>query len=87
MRVGTVVRLLLASLVVGLVLRWLELQPGDLIERARAALTAAFEFARQVLGQLVDSGGDLVGYTLLGAIIVVPVWLLSHLWKALRRRG
>lgn len=87
MSFGTLLRLLFASLVVGLVLAWLDVEPGSLLARARAAFLQAIELVRGLLGSLIDSGGDLVGYVLMGAVIVIPVWLLSLLWRAFRRRS
>lgn len=84
---GTLFRLLLASLVVGLVLTWLDVEPGDLVARARAAFDWALAAIRGVTGDLVGSAGDLVGYVLVGAVVVVPIWIVSRLVKALRRRG
>jgi hypothetical protein len=87
LRFGTLLRLLLASLVVGLVLTWLDIEPTDLIARARAAFAWGVAELRALSGDLVGSAGDLVGYVLVGAVVVVPIWLLSLLVKALRRRG
>jgi hypothetical protein len=86
-RFGTLLRLLLASLVVGLVLAWLEIEPNELVARGRATLAWALAEIRALTGGLVDSAGDVVGYVLLGAVVVVPVWLVSLLVKVLRRRG
>ncbi len=87
MRLGTLLRLLLASLIVGLVLTWLDVEPNDLVDRARGAVAWGLAQARAVTGDLVDSAGDVVGYVLVGAVVVVPIWLAGVLWKALRRRG
>ena len=87
MRFGTLLKLLLASLVVGFVLTWLDVEPTDLVARTREALLWAFAHARAVTDDLVDSAGDVVGYVLVGAVVVVPIWLLSLLIRALRRRS
>ena len=87
MRFGTLLKLLLASLVVGLVLTWLDVEPTDLVARSRAALVWAFAQIRAVTDDLVGSAGDVVGYVLVGAVVVVPIWLLSVAWKAFRRRS
>ncbi len=87
MSFGTLLRLLFASLVVGLVLAWLDLTPDNLLERITAALVWATDMVRALLGDLVDSGSDLIGYVLMGAVVVIPIWLLSQLWRALRRKG
>ena len=76
---GTVVKLLLASLAVGFALTMLDLTPQDLllqvIERARGA----FDWAAGHLGGAVS-------YALVGAVIVVPIWLLVSLAKAFKNR-
>jgi len=87
LRLATLVKLLLASFVVGLVLTWLDLEPTDVVARAREGLNYGWAQLRALTGKLVDSAGDLVGYVLVGAVIVVPVWAVSLLWRALRRRG
>ena len=70
--VRVAVRLLLLSLVVGWVLRWLDLSPAEL-----------FSWASDRAHEVVDLGFDAVtrfGDTiLLGAVVVVPVFLLSRL--------
>lgn len=83
---GTLLRLLLASLVVGVVVTWLDVEPTELVARGRAAAAWAYTQLRALTGDLVHSVGDVVGYVLVGAVIVVPVWLLSLVVKALRRR-
>lgn len=78
--IATVLKLLLASLAIGLVLAALNVT------------TSKEVFAR--LGELVryatDTGGDLAvwafDYILLGALVVVPVWVVMVLFRRLRRR-
>lgn len=76
---GTVVKLLLASLAVGLVLSALNITSKEVFDRIG-------ELARYA----VDTGGDLVawafGYIVLGAAVVVPIWLVIALFRRLRRR-
>ena len=77
---GTVIKLLLASLVVGMALAWLELSPRELLS-----------WAQQQLAEIVGNASDYVqwavSYVLLGAVIVVPIWLLSYFWRAARSKG
>lgn len=76
---ATTVKLLLASLAVGLVLSALDITPNEVFDRV----------ARMV-GYAVENAGDLAGwafgYIILGAIVVVPVWLLIALFQRFRRR-
>jgi hypothetical protein len=70
-------------LIVGIVIDVSGVNPSLIIARLRSA----FEYVRTLSGDRVDSAGDLVGYVLVGAVVVVPIWLLSLLVKALRRRS
>ena len=72
-------RLILTSILVGVILHALGLDPTDLLESAR----------RFVLG-IWDMGFDAVRwlwrYLLLGASIVVPIWLIVRLSRMARGR-
>jgi hypothetical protein len=83
---GTLLRLLIACLVVGVILAWLDLRPPELAARL---VGGAEDLGRLLMGlvdRLFDSAGDIVGYVLLGAVVVIPVWLASLLLQAIRRR-
>lgn len=73
----TALKLALLSLAVGLVLAALGLTPGELLDRAMALASGLWELASGALGWAGS-------YMLLGALVVVPVWLASALWKRLR---
>ncbi|MCB2055302.1 MAG: hypothetical protein KDE35_13795 [Geminicoccaceae bacterium] len=73
--VSTVVKLLLASLVVGMALAWLDMDPMDLLSWVRDNL-------QDVFGNAADWVQWSVKYVLLGAVIVVPVWLVLYLLRA-----
>lgn len=69
--VGVIVRLVLISIVVGVALSALGLTPGELLRR--------IDF---LLQRLYDMGfrwvETLFGYFVIGAVIVVPVWLIAR---------
>jgi hypothetical protein len=76
--ISTVVRLVVLSIVVGIVLSALDIRPDNilfhitrLIERVYNLGFGAIEWA--------------IRYFLLGALIVVPIWLLSRLFSGRRR--
>lgn len=75
---GTVVKLLIASLVVGMVLAYFNITPQEILAYARAQVGDAINNAGSFAGWAVS-------YILLGAVIVVPLWLIHYLWKSLRR--
>lgn len=75
---GTVLRILLASLVVGMAMAWFEVSPRDLLRYVTGLANHVIDNAQAWVGWAVS-------YVLLGAVIVVPIWLLSYLFKYLRR--
>ncbi|MEO1091003.1 MAG: hypothetical protein AAFX81_10245 [Pseudomonadota bacterium] len=78
----TIARLLVLSFLVGLVLAWLGLTPGQMVARV-------LDFGRAIwmtVVGLIDQPADIVRLILLGAVVVVPLWLLGAVWQALRRR-
>ena len=78
--VGTVIKLALASLLVGWLLSVLGITPQDLAARFSGLATGLWDKARDFLGW---AGA----YMLLGALVVVPVWLALYLWRRLRARS
>jgi hypothetical protein len=69
---GTVVKLLIASLLVGLAMRLLGVTPRSLIANFGATVERTFDALAGFAGWAVD-------YVLLGAVIVVPIWLVVFL--------
>ena len=86
MRLWTAVKLLIACFAVGLLLAWIDRSPTGVLERAWTSLVAATNTLVRQAQHLVGSGGDVVGYVLTGAVVVIPLWLLFLLLGALRRR-
>lgn len=76
--ITTILKLLVLSLLVGLVLHWLGLTPLDLIESLGEKARQFFDWLRGFLGWAVD-------YVLVGAMVVVPIWLIMVLVRRFRR--
>lgn len=76
---AVLVRLAVLSIVVGIVLAALGLEPFDV-----------FKGIRTLLDRLYDMGFGAVekafGYLLTGAVIVVPIWLIGRLFAAGRNK-
>jgi Domain of unknown function (DUF6460) len=72
-------RLVLVSILVGVILSALGLDPFDIVDSIR-----------RLIGTLWDMGFDAVRYVwryfLLGAVIVIPIWLIIRLINAPRGR-
>jgi hypothetical protein len=77
---GTVIRLVLISIAVGIVFSALGITPFNIVERLE-----------QIVRRITDLGFDAVrwafNYFLLGAIIVIPVWLVLRLVRGRREPG
>lgn len=69
---GVVIRLVVISIVVGIVMSALGLTPGELFRRIDFLLQRIYDMGFR----WVES---LLGYFLIGAVIVVPVWLVARL--------
>ncbi|MEL0113197.1 MAG: DUF6460 domain-containing protein [Rickettsiales bacterium] len=75
----TIVKLVLACLLVGLVLSTLNIDPRNLLQSGQDAIE-----------WLIEVGGEFfawaVTYILIGAVVVIPVWAILYLLKAARKR-
>jgi hypothetical protein len=76
--IGVIVRLIILSTIVGVVLALLGLSPFELLDSVRVAILRIYHMG-------FDAFGWLFRYFLLGAVIVVPLWLISRFWSALTR--
>lgn len=74
---GTLLKLLIASLVVGFILSALGITPAGIVARLGGTLEGALDSVASLLSGTIE-------YILLGGILVVPVWLVVLL---LRSRG
>jgi ABC-type arginine/histidine transport system permease subunit len=78
--VGTVVKLLIASLIVGLVMAFLDVTPLGLIRNLGENFEKMFSAA-------VSAASWAITYIVMGAVIVVPIWLIFRVLGAKSRRG
>jgi len=76
--VGTVVKLIILSLIVGLLLAWFEVTPQDLVRDV-------FGNIDEIVQWSVDVFGSAASYILLGAVIVVPIWAILYLLRWLKQ--
>ena len=78
--VRTVIKLLIASLIVGLVMAMIDVTPLGLIQNLGENVEKMFNAA-------VDAVSWGIGYVLMGAIVVVPIWLIFRLLGAKSKRS
>ena len=74
---SVLVRLVFLSLLVGAFLAFLDITPMQLIDRVLGGL-------RSVFGLSFEAVRDIGRWILYGAMIVVPIWLLTRLFRAAR---
>ena len=72
---GTLVKLAVISIAVGLVLAWLNLTPWDVLDNLRHSIGHLFSRG-------FSMAHDLLGYLLVGAVIVIPIWIVLRLVKS-----
>lgn len=77
--VSTIIKLAVASVVVGFVMSYLDLTPRQAFEGMGEAAVEVFE-----MGSSVFEWG--FSYLLLGAAVVIPIWLIAMGWKMLRNK-
>ena len=71
---GTVIRLVLLSIVVGIVFSALGITPFNIVERIELLV-------RRIADLGFDAFRSAFNYFLLGAIVVVPIWLVMRLLR------
>jgi hypothetical protein len=74
---GVIVRLVILSIVVGIVLSALGITPQNFFFQINILLRRIYDLGFSA----IDS---VIGYLILGAMVVVPIWFVSRLLKASR---
>lgn len=76
--IGIAIRLVLLSIVVGVVLSALGIRPEELIYHIEILIRRLYEYGFGWVEWLFR-------YFLVGAVVVIPIWLITRLVGALRR--
>jgi hypothetical protein len=76
---STIVKLVVACFLVGLMLVWFDLKPQDV-------LIQGWRLVKSLVEWLMENLGSAMSYILLGAVVVLPVWLVFYLLRAVRGR-
>jgi hypothetical protein len=76
---STIVKLVVACFLVGLMLVWFDLKPQDV-------LIQGWHWVKSLVEWLMENLGSAMSYILLGAVVVLPVWLVFYLLRAVRGR-
>lgn len=79
--VSTIVKIAIASLLVGFALSFFGITPQSVLEGLGETVQDLFEVALSFLRWAMK-------YILIGAVVVIPIWLVFFLWRVARgRRG
>jgi hypothetical protein len=77
---GVVIRLVVLSIVVGIVLSALGITPDNFFWQIRTLFQRVYDLGFGAIESALE-------YLLLGAMVVVPIWLISRVLKTARRRN
>lgn len=72
--IGVLIRLVILSVIVGVILAALGLEPFDVINGVR-------RLAERIYDMGYDAFAKGFSYFLTGALLVVPIWLIARLFK------
>jgi hypothetical protein len=75
--VGVLVRLIILSIVVGIVLSALGITPDNFFYQINVLLRRIYDLGFGAIESVL-------GYLILGAMVVVPIWFISRLIKSTR---
>lgn len=79
--IATIIKIAIASLLVGFALSFLGITPQSVLQALGGTAQDLFEVALSFLRWAMK-------YVLIGAVVVVPIWLVFFLWRLARgRRG
>jgi uncharacterized membrane protein len=77
---GVALRLAVLSVIVGIVLSALDIRPQEILGSLRLLVLRIYNLG-------FGAFESVLGYMLLGAVVVIPVWLLARLLSGLSRRN
>ena len=75
-----VVKLLVISLIVGMMLAFFDMKPEELLASLGDTVKSIF----QVLVSFIEW---MVPYVLLGAVVVIPIWVIMLVWRYFRSKS
>ena len=75
---GVLVRLVVISIIVGIVMQALGISPRNLLYRLELLVRNIYDMGFGAFRGLID-------YFLIGAVVVIPIWLITRLLGAFRQ--
>ncbi len=78
--VSTIIKVLIVSLLVGFALTLFDITPQQLLANVGGTVQSIFQVGVSMVEWAVP-------YILLGAVIVVPIWVVVKLWAVVKNRA
>lgn len=78
--IAVIVRLVILSIIVGVVLSALNIRPDEIFYHVRRMFRWLYELG-------FDSIESVIAYFLLGAVIVIPIWLIARVLGMFGRKN
>jgi Family of unknown function (DUF6460) len=76
--VAVIVRLVILSIIVGIVLSALNIRPTEIIYHVRFLFQRLYDLGFASIESVLE-------YFLIGAVIVIPIWLIARLFGVMRK--
>ena len=76
--IGIIIRLVIISIVVGVVLSALQIRPDNLLYHLKILIERIYNLGFGAVESLAE-------YFIVGAIVVIPIWLIARLIKGMRK--
>ncbi|MHA1597249.1 MAG: DUF6460 domain-containing protein [Alphaproteobacteria bacterium] len=74
---STIIKIAIGSLLLGLLLSFFSISPRNLLKGLGDTALEIFDILAEILAWAVE-------YMLIGAIVIVPIWLILVLWRKFR---
>ncbi len=78
--VSTIIKLAVVSLVIGMVVSFFNVSPRRILEAMGSS-------AQEIVAVLLSMFEWAFSYILVGAVVVVPIWLIMVAWRRLRGKS
>ena len=84
--ISTTIKLIVISLLVGWALTVFDITPQQLMADLGGTLRSIIEVFVDLFRWVVSQFGGAVSYILLGAVVVLPIWIVMKLWAYVKER-
>ena len=84
--ISTTIKLVVVSLLVGWGLTVFDITPQQLLADLGGTIQSIFSVFVDLFRWVVSQFGGAASYILLGAVVVIPIWVVMKLWAYVKER-